>query len=84
MKITVLYPRKRSDKIPNPIKIFSSFDNGFCYIFKGNKIGLLTKSGRLFCTGQFDSAPGFLGADFGFVEFSMNTRIQINEVENGL
>ena len=71
-------------KIQPDFQSASSFNNGFCYIFKGNKIGLLTKSGRLFCTGQFDSAPGFLGADFGFVEFSMNTRIQINEVENGL
>ena len=56
----------------------SSFRNTFCYIFKDNKVGLLTKSGRLFCTGHFDSAPGFLGADLGFIDISMNAQITIN------
>ena len=65
-------------KIQPQFQSASYFHNNFCYIFKDNKIGLLTKSGRLFCTGQFDSAPGFLGADFGFVDFSMNTQITIN------
>lgn len=66
-------------KIQPEFQSASSFHNGFCYIFKGNKIGLLTKSGRLFCSGQFDSAPGFLGADFGFVDISMNTQITIDK-----
>lgn len=68
-------------KIQPQFQSASYFHKGYCYIFKDNKIGLLTKSGKLFCAGQFESAPGFLGADFGFVDFSMNTRIQLDEIK---
>jgi len=68
-------------KIQPQFQSASYFHKGYCYIFKDNKIGLLTKSGKLFCGGQYDSAPGFLGADFGFVDFSMNTRIQLDEIK---
>jgi hypothetical protein len=40
---------------------------------------MLTIKGVLFCSGQFDSAPGFLGEDLGFVHISMNTQISINK-----
>jgi len=68
-------------KIQPQFQSASYFHKGYCYIFKDNKIGLLTNSGKLFCGGQYDSAPGFLGADFGFVDFSMNTRIQLDEIK---
>jgi hypothetical protein len=55
----------------------SSFKNGIAYIQKNNKISLIRKSGKLICEDQFDSAPGFLGGDLGFIDFSLNTRVEI-------
>ena len=57
----------------------SSFKGGVAYVFNNHKISLITSKGTLFCSGQFDSAPGFLGEDLGFVDISMNTQITINK-----
>lgn len=57
----------------------SSFKDGVAYVFNDHKISLLNTKGLLFCSGQFDSAPGFLGEDLGFVDISMNTQIVINK-----
>jgi hypothetical protein len=57
----------------------SRFKNGVAYVFNNHKISMLTIKGVLFCSGQFDSAPGFLGEDLGFVHISMNTQISINK-----
>jgi hypothetical protein len=64
--------------IMKPIfKSASSFKNGIAYIEKNNKISLIRKNGKLFCEDQFDSAPGFLGSDLGFIDFSLNTRVEV-------
>jgi hypothetical protein len=55
----------------------SSFKNGFAYVAKNNRISIINKSGKLYCDEQFESAPGFLGSELGFLNFSMNSRLEI-------
>jgi hypothetical protein len=56
----------------------SFFKNGYAYVAKNNRISVINKSGKLYCDEQFESVPGFLGADLGFLNFSMNSRLEIN------
>lgn len=77
---TIGFINKKGVIAINPIfQSASSFKDGVAYVFNNHKISLLTTQGLLFCSGQFDSAPGFLGEDLGFVDISMNTQITINK-----
>lgn len=60
----------------------SAFKKGVAYVFSDHKISLLNTKGELFCSGQFDSAPGFLGEDLGFIDISMSTQVSINKPED--
>ncbi len=66
-------------KVKPDFQSASYFRNGYAYVCKDNRISLLTKNGQLFCASQFDSAPGFLGSDVGFVDFSLNSSVQVND-----
>jgi hypothetical protein len=64
-------------KIKPLYQAVSAFKNGFAYVAKNNRVSLINKDGKLFCEDQFDAVPGFLGADLGFIDFSMSMRIEI-------
>lgn len=55
----------------------SEFKKGYAYVAKNNRISLISKSGKINCDEQFESAPGFLGPDLGFINLSMNSRLEI-------
>jgi hypothetical protein len=57
----------------------SDFKNGFAYVIKNNRLSVMNKSGKLYFEDYFDSAPGFLGVNLGFIDFSMNMRISLEE-----
>jgi hypothetical protein len=57
----------------------SAFKKGYAYVVKNNKISLLNKYGKIFCIDYFDSAPGYLGSDLGFINFSMNSRLDLQK-----
>lgn len=59
----------------------AAFKEGVAYVFNDHKISLLNLKGNLFCSGQFDSAPGFLGEDLGFVEISLSGQVSVNKPE---
>jgi hypothetical protein len=56
----------------------SGFNNEFAFVSKNNRVSLINVKGKVYCEEQFESVPGFLGPELGFINFSLNSRLEIN------
>ena len=67
--------------IPANFKVISDFKDGFAFAVKNEKLCFINKKGKIFCNETYDSAPGFLGAEY-LGDFSLFNKLEVTTLDS--